>query len=54
MSQGLVATYIIAQQAAMFHSVKLMFANKPLIVVCNKIDLQPLEAFPGEYANLKA
>uniref|UniRef100_A0A0D6QVZ2 Nucleolar GTP-binding protein 1 n=1 Tax=Araucaria cunninghamii TaxID=56994 RepID=A0A0D6QVZ2_ARACU len=40
--------YSIAQQAALFHSIKPLFANKPLIVVCNKIDLQPLESLPEE------
>ncbi|KAJ0965414.1 hypothetical protein J5N97_026552 [Dioscorea zingiberensis] len=35
--------YTIAQQAALFHSIKSLFMNKPLVIVCNKIDLQPLE-----------
>ncbi|KAG1362620.1 nucleolar GTP-binding protein 1 [Cocos nucifera] len=35
--------YSIAQQAALFHSIKSLFMNKPLVIVCNKIDLQPLE-----------
>ncbi|XP_010908039.1 nucleolar GTP-binding protein 1 [Elaeis guineensis] len=35
--------YSIAQQAALFHSIKSLFMNKPLLIVCNKIDLQPLE-----------
>ncbi|CAL1391146.1 unnamed protein product [Linum trigynum] len=35
--------YSIAQQAALFHSIKELFSNKPLIIVCNKTDLQPLE-----------
>ncbi|PIA58763.1 hypothetical protein AQUCO_00500598v1 [Aquilegia coerulea] len=35
--------YSIAQQAALFHSIKSLFMNKPLIIVCNKTDLQPLE-----------
>lgn len=46
--------YTIAQQAALFHSIKPLFANKPLIVVCNKIDLQPLEGLPEDDANLIA
>lgn len=46
--------YTIAQQAALFHSIKPLFANKPLIVVCNKIDLQPLESLPEDDANLIA
>ncbi|KAF5185198.1 Nucleolar gtp-binding protein [Thalictrum thalictroides] len=35
--------YSIAQQATLFHSIKSLFMNKPLIIVCNKTDLQPLE-----------
>ncbi|CAA0834746.1 Nucleolar GTP-binding protein 1 [Striga hermonthica] len=35
--------YSIAQQAALFHSIKSLFLGKPLIIVCNKIDMQPLE-----------
>ncbi|CAL5046550.1 unnamed protein product [Urochloa decumbens] len=35
--------YNIAQQAALFHSIKSLFMNKPLVIVCNKTDLQPLE-----------
>lgn len=35
--------YSIAQQAALFHSIKSLFMNKPLIIVCNKVDLQPME-----------
>eukprot|EP00897_Mesotaenium_endlicherianum_P004484 jgi/Mesen1/4063/ME000213S03089 len=38
--------YSIAQQAALFNSIKPLFANKPLIVACNKTDLQPLETLP--------
>ncbi|XP_020111524.1 nucleolar GTP-binding protein 1 [Ananas comosus] len=40
--------YSIAQQAALFHSIKSLFMNKPLIIVCNKIDLQPLEGLSEE------
>lgn len=35
--------YTIEQQAALFHSIKSLFMNKPLIIVCNKTDLQPLD-----------
>ncbi|XP_066370302.1 nucleolar GTP-binding protein 1-like [Miscanthus floridulus] len=35
--------YSISQQAALFHSIKSLFMNKPLVIVCNKTDLQPLE-----------
>ncbi|XP_062014889.1 nucleolar GTP-binding protein 1-like [Rosa rugosa] len=40
--------YTIAQQAALFHSIKSLFMNKPLIIVCNKTDLQPLEGISEE------
>lgn len=40
--------YSIAQQAALFHSIKSLFMNKPLIIVCNKTDLQPLETIPED------
>ena len=29
--------YSIAQQAALFHSIKPLFANKPLLIVANKV-----------------
>ena len=31
--------YTIAQQAALFHSIKPLFANKPLLIVANKVGL---------------
>ncbi|KAG2674921.1 hypothetical protein I3843_13G141600 [Carya illinoinensis] len=40
--------YSIAQQSALFHSIKSLFMNKPLIIVCNKTDLQPLEGISEE------
>ncbi|KAK7341638.1 hypothetical protein VNO80_24575 [Phaseolus coccineus] len=40
--------YSIAQQAALFHSIKSLFMNKPLIIVCNKTDLQPLDGLSEE------
>ncbi|CAB4267813.1 unnamed protein product [Prunus armeniaca] len=40
--------YSIAQQAALFHSIKSLFMNKPLIIVCNKTDLQPLQGISEE------
>ena len=40
--------YTIAQQAALFHSIKSLFMNKPLTIVCNKTDLQPLEGLSEE------
>ena len=35
--------YTIAQQAALFHSIKPLFSNKPILVVCNKIDSRPMD-----------
>ncbi|GJN13295.1 hypothetical protein PR202_ga31650 [Eleusine coracana subsp. coracana] len=40
--------YSIAQQTALFHSIKSLFMNKPLVIVCNKNDLQPLEGLSEE------
>ncbi|KAF5748752.1 Nucleolar GTP-binding protein 1 [Tripterygium wilfordii] len=40
--------YSIAQQAALFDSIKSLFMNKPLIIVCNKTDLLPLEGISEE------
>lgn len=40
--------YTIAQQAALFHSIKSLFMNKPLIIVCNKTDLQSFDSVPEE------
>lgn len=44
--------YTIEQQAALFHSIKPLFANKPLLIVCNKIDLQPLETLSDDEKKL--
>eukprot|EP00270_Netrium_digitus_P002420 TRINITY_DN12731_c0_g1_i4.p1 TRINITY_DN12731_c0_g1~~TRINITY_DN12731_c0_g1_i4.p1 ORF type:complete len:680 (+),score=208.07 TRINITY_DN12731_c0_g1_i4:196-2235(+) len=40
--------YTIEQQAKLFHSIKPLFTNKPLIIACNKTDLQPYETLPEE------
>ncbi|KAI3448569.1 hypothetical protein Pfo_005234 [Paulownia fortunei] len=40
--------YSIAEQAALFHSIKSLLMNKPLIIVCNKTDLQQLEGISAE------
>ncbi|QDZ21170.1 nucleolar GTP-binding protein [Chloropicon primus] len=44
--------YTIAQQAALFHSIKPLFANKPLLVVCNKTDAQAMEDLPQKSKDL--
>ncbi|KAJ6345380.1 hypothetical protein OIU78_008115 [Salix suchowensis] len=40
--------YSIAQQAALFHSIKPLFMNKPLTIVCDKTGLQSLEGISEE------
>lgn len=40
--------YTIAQQASLFHGIKEAFKFKPLMIVCNKIDLQQFDALSGE------
>lgn len=36
--------YSLSQQAALFHSIKPLFANKPVLIVANKVDATPLDA----------
>ena len=36
--------YSLEQQAALFHSLKPLFANKPIIIVANKTDARPYAA----------
>ena len=40
--------HTIQQQAALFHSIKPLFASKPLLIVVNKIDVTPLESLAEE------
>lgn len=40
--------YTIAQQAALFHSIKPLFANKPILIVVNKVDSRRLEDLSAE------
>merc|ERR1719506_3621465 len=40
--------YPIAQQAALFHSIKPLFRNRPLLVVLNKTDIRKLESLSPE------
>ena len=35
--------YTLVQQAALFHSIKPLFANKPVLIVCNKTDVRAME-----------
>lgn len=46
--------YTIAQQAALFHSIKSLFMNKPLVIVCNKTDLQPMDGLSEDDKKLIA
>eukprot|EP01026_Neomeris_dumetosa_P035810 TRINITY_DN28787_c0_g1_i3.p1 TRINITY_DN28787_c0_g1~~TRINITY_DN28787_c0_g1_i3.p1 ORF type:complete len:459 (-),score=98.24 TRINITY_DN28787_c0_g1_i3:315-1631(-) len=40
--------YTIEQQAALFHSIKPLFANKPIIIVCSKCDVRKPEELSRE------
>ena len=40
--------YTLEQQAKLFHSIKPLFAGKPLLVVANKVDVAPLEGLSSE------
>jgi len=40
--------YSIQQQASLFHSIKPLFTNKPLLIVANKIDVMRLEDLSDE------
>lgn len=40
--------YSIKQQVELYHSIKPLFGNKPLLVVCNKIDLKKIEDLDEE------
>ncbi|GAB4823643.1 hypothetical protein N2152v2_010689 [Parachlorella kessleri] len=40
--------YSLKQQAALFHSIKPLFANKPVLIVANKTDVVKLEALGPE------
>lgn len=40
--------FSLAQQAALFHSIKPLFSNKPVMVVANKMDTVSLEELSEE------
>uniref|UniRef100_A0A7S0NA15 Nucleolar GTP-binding protein 1 n=1 Tax=Pyramimonas obovata TaxID=1411642 RepID=A0A7S0NA15_9CHLO len=40
--------YTIKQQASLFHSIKPLFANKPLMVVCNKTDVTAIDSLGAD------
>ncbi|MEW5300831.1 MAG: hypothetical protein WDW36_003731 [Sanguina aurantia] len=44
--------YSLSQQAALFHSIKPLFANKPILIVCNKIDVKRMEDLSEEDSEL--
>jgi nucleolar GTP-binding protein len=39
--------YTIEQQVSLFNSIKPLFANKPVVVVANKVDVLPIDALPA-------
>eukprot|EP01025_Chloroclados_australasicus_P005681 TRINITY_DN1176_c1_g1_i5.p1 TRINITY_DN1176_c1_g1~~TRINITY_DN1176_c1_g1_i5.p1 ORF type:complete len:676 (-),score=94.41 TRINITY_DN1176_c1_g1_i5:473-2500(-) len=46
--------YTIEQQATLFHSIKPLFANKPIIIVCSKCDVRkPEELGPEDVARIE-
>ncbi len=44
--------YTLAQQAALFHSIKPLFANKPILIVANKTDVRKMEDLGAEERQL--
>ena len=40
--------YTLQQQSRLFHSIKPLFAGKPLLVVANKVDVAPLDGLSAE------
>lgn len=38
----------IAEQAALFDSIKPLFSRKPVLIVCNKTDIAPIEDLSDE------
>lgn len=44
--------FTVAQQVELFRSVKPLFTNKPLLLVCTKIDLQPWETLDEDDKSL--
>lgn len=47
--------YTIKKQASLYHSIKALFSNKPLLVVANKIDLKKMEDLdPQDLALIEA
>ncbi len=40
--------HTLAEQAALFHSIKPLFANKPLLIVANKTDLTSIDSLSAE------
>lgn len=40
--------YSLKQQATLFHSIKPLFSNKPVLIVCNKTDVRKMEDLSAE------
>lgn len=47
------APAVPAPQATLFHSIKPLFANKPVVIVANKTDVVKLEELSGEGAGCR-
>lgn len=41
--------YTIEQQLSLFQNIQPLFVNKPVFLICNKIDVTPFENLPIEY-----
>jgi hypothetical protein len=44
--------YSLEQQAALFHSLKPLFTNKPVVIVANKIDVTAFDSLSDEQRSL--
>lgn len=44
--------YSLTQQAALFHSIKPLFANKPLLIVVNKTDVRSIDSLSADERKL--
>ena len=45
--------YSIEEQVSLFNNIKALFANKPLILVANKVDIRKIDELPDEKKVLK-
>merc|ERR1712154_672315 len=47
-----ITNYSIQQQCKLFHSLSPLFGNKPIIVICNKIDLRKFDQLSNNEKSL--